>query len=521
MKSKTTLMILVMILAGILFRLFLTWNGNFLFNMDNARDMVDVREMIVLGKFRLTGPNSAIEGLFNGPFWYYLLAVPFIISGGNPYASIIMEFILWAVGGFFLLKLVSNWGRVLILPIGLLWIASNYIVLTNLYAFNPNPVTLLTPLFIYLLVSYLQKGKAILGILVWLLAGLFFNFEMNIGVFMPLIILASIILTKKFSLLKNNNFWIGVGVFILTLMPQVIFDFKHQFIMSKAIVKFLAESNGSGFNPWKRLPVIWLSFYNTFQATMMNQKLLASAILVLSIPILKKFLSQGKKDITALVSLTFILVPFIGYLIVPVSVNPWHLGGPMAASLIFIGFLLKELISFGITGKLISAILTVSIILFGVGNITNFFLNDMGKPSMDPSIFRNEIAAIDYVYKQSLRAYALKKAGGKNFKVYTYLPSVYDYPYQYLFWWYGKKTYGYIPGEYVYSPNKPKYIPGQESFQGRKENFSGLIFLIKEPDRNYTRAGWEGDFIKYNWETIGKQMVGPLEVEIRKEKTTK
>mgnify|MGYP001616114463 FL=1 len=125
----------------------------------------------------------------------------------------------------------------------------------------------------------------------------------------------------------------------------------------------------------------------------------------------------------------------------------------------------------------------------------------------------NEIRAIDFVYK---------KAEGKNFKVYTYLPSVYDYPYQYLFWWYGRKNYGYVPGEYVYSPNKPKYIPSQEKFQGVKTNFSGLVFLIKEPaiqeaGKDLLRDLWENDFKEM--ESISKEMVGPIEVEIKREIT--
>src|SRR3989304_9825903 len=99
MSKKVTIIILVILLIGILYRLVLTSNGNFLFNMDNARDMVDIREMVVLQKLRLTGPTSAIEGLFNGPAWYYLLAIPFVISGGDPYAPILMEIVLWTVCG--------------------------------------------------------------------------------------------------------------------------------------------------------------------------------------------------------------------------------------------------------------------------------------------------------------------------------------------------------------------------------------------------------------------------------------
>jgi len=483
MSNKLIIFILII---GVIYRLLLTSNGNFLFNMDNARDMVDVREMVVLGKPRLTGPNSAIEGLFNGPAWYYFLAVPFVISGGDPYASILMEIALWAIGGFFLLKLVSRWGNLLVISIGAIWVASNYVVLTNLYAFNPNPVILLTPLFIYLLVEYLQKGKRIFIILAWFLAGLFFNFEMNFGIFMPIIILASVILTKNIHFLKQKWFWVGVGVFIFTLLPQLIFDLRHEFLMSKAILKHLGESGS--LNILTRFQIIFKTFYDSFSATMMNHKLFSGIILASLLFVLKK-------DPVVIVSLSLILVPFLGYLILPVTVNSWHLGAEMAAGIILVGFLIKRFSFF-----------SIFIIFFALSNMVNFFLHDLGKPNMDPSLFKNEIAAIDYVYKY---------ADGKNFKVYAYLPSVYDYPYQYLFWWYGKKKYDYIPGEYVYSANKPQYIPGQDKFQGVKNNFSGLVFLIKEPDRNDTRSGWEGEFV--NLETIKKEMVGSIEIEVKKE----
>ena len=176
----------------------------------------------------------------------------------------------------------------------------------------------------------------------------------------------------------------------------------------------------------------------------------------------------------------------------------------MAAVLLLTIILSKLKVNF--IGKGISFIISVSIIFYAVSNLSIFFTQDRFIKNQDPSGMNNEIAAIDFVYKY---------AKGQNFKVYTYLPSVYDYPYQYLFWWYGQKTYGYIPAEYVYSPNKPTYIPSQDKFQGKKDNVSNLVFLIKEPDRNDTRTGWEGDFIKL--ESIEKQMVGPLEIEIKKE----
>lgn len=506
MSRKLIITVMVILLIGVLYRLALTANGNFLFNMDNARDMVDVREMVVLKKLRLTGPTSAIEGFYNGPAWYYLLSLPFILSEGDPYASILMEILLWAIGGFFLLKLVSRWGSFLVMTIGAIWIASNYIVLANLYAFNPNPVILLSPLFIYLLVKYLENGRIFYAISSWFLAGLFFNFEMNFGVFTPLIILFSVTLTKNTKLLKQKGFWIGVSAFVSTLLPQVIFDLRHQFIMSQAILKHLSEASG-GFNIGTRFQVITSSFYNTFLATLANHKLFTLIILGLSIPVIYGFLKERKKEILVLVSLIFIFIPFIGYLILPVTVNPWHLGGEMAVSLILIAYLLKKLMNGGTISKLVSIALSISIIWFGLTNIGNFFLNDFGKPNMDPSLYGNEIAAIDYVYQ---------KAAGQNFKVYTFMPSIYDYPYQYLFWWYGRKKYGYIPAEYAYAPNKPSYISNKDKFKGSRDNYGGLVFLIKEPNRGHNwKSGWEADY--RFMELLSSEKLGSIEVEIRRE----
>ena len=506
MKSKTTAIILIILILGVIYKLLMTWDGNFLFNMDNGRDMVDVREMVVLQKLRLIGPTSAIEGLFNGPAWYYLLAIPFALSGGDPYASIVMEILLWAIGGFFLLKIVERWGKWIIVPVSMIWISSNYITLTTLYAFNPNPVTHLSPLFIYLLDKYLEKGKLLFGAGAALLGGLFFNFEMNFGVFAPLIIFMSTLLGKS-SLLKTKNFWLASLFFLICLLPQALFELRHQFFMTNSVINYLRNTQGVGYDIFLRLQSLTDSFVSVFSATLMNHKTFTLIVSLLLVLISLRFIKSKQKDKVVLISLIYIFIPFIFYLFLPVTVNPWHLGAEAVAFIILSGFLIKTFWDLKLRGKLIASSLSVFILFFAFSNIGNFFFRDIFRENNDPSLYKNEIAAIDYVYKY---------ANGQNFKVYTYLPSVYDYPYQYLFWWYGKKVYGYVPGEYAYLPNKPpQYVPSKDKFEGSKDNFSGLVFLIKEPNHNYTRFGWEGDFVKL--ETVEKQMIGPLEIEIRKE----
>ena len=137
----------------------------------------------------------------------------------------------------------------------------------------------------------------------------------------------------------------------------------------------------------------------------------------------------------------------------------------------------------------------------------NFF------PSADPSILHNELAAIDWVYK---------KADGKGFYVYNYLPSVYDFPYQYLFWWYGRKHYGYVPCEYASFPGAPGLvIPSHNHYQTPKrpcpQLSSGqtLRFLIIEPDEHTDVQKQWLEAVEKNTKLIEEAHVGTIQVEKR------
>lgn len=465
--------------------------------MDSARDMVDVREMVELKKPRLTGPTSAIQGVYDGPAWYYLLAIPYLLSEGDPYSEILMEIVLWTIGGYFLLKLLSRFGKISMIAGGTLWVSSNYMVLLNMYSFNPNPVALLAPLFFYLLVSFLETKKQIFYILAWFMAGIYFNFEMNAGVFPPMIILITQFLNDRKSLFSKVSLY-GYFAFFATLLPQILFDLRHEFIMSQSLIKFIQTSSGS-IEIGNKITNLWQSFYNVFNATFFNFPILSALIITLTLYLVINYFKEVKNNWVIVISLLFIFVPFISYIILPVTVNSWHLGLEVVAA-IFLASLLLKYIPKGISLALLAVIL-----YWGSFNIFHFFQNEYGKRSLDPSMYVNEIAAIDYVYQ---------KAGGKNFKVYTHIPSVYDFPYQYLFYWHGKKTYGYVPFEYSYLPNKPEYIPSQSHFQdSSNKSMSNLVFLIKETQNPKLLDLWINNFKDYPF--IHEEKVGPLSIETR------
>lgn len=511
MNKRWIFLIILILATGIAYRLGRVDGGNFLFHMDSARDFIDVREMVELKKLRLVGPTSAIEGFYTGPLWYYLLAIPYVLSDGHPYSAILMEVIFWAVGGVFLLKLCSRFGTLAMLFAGYLWIASNYLVLITTYSFHPNLIALMTPLFIYFLEKYLKETKGIFLIICFLLSAIFFQLEMNFGVFAPLIILATLIFSKKYNSLKTYSFLLGLLIFILSLFPQIAFDARHQFIMSQSLIKHLQNptSRVHLVTPTDRFPQIAQNFYDMALPTFLSSKLLIF-FLILSLVLISHQARATLYPNLALITIlsSFLAVPFIGYVFLPVNVNSWHIGAISAVYIIYSAILVGQLKKIEIFGH----VLTLSLIIFLIFSLvinTKIFFNERGQKLSDQSAFVNEIEAIDYVYHE---------AGGKNFKVYAYLPSVYDYPYQYLFWWYGQKRYNYLPKDYSYLPQKPEYIRNKHLFSNNiLAEDSDLVFLIKEPDHPQRRQLWENNFM--HLQLIKVKMIGPLEIEVRKEAT--
>lgn len=501
--------ILAVLILGVLYRLFISNDGNFIFNIDNARDMIDVREMVVLGNVRLIGSTTSIDGVFFGPLWYYMSAVPFALSGGNPLGAIIMEIILWAVGGYFLLVLVEKYyGKLALFCCSLIWFASNFILLGSQYAFNPNPVLFLTPVFIFSLLKYIETEKWWYSFFSWFLAGAFFHFVVPVGIFMPAVILLALFFIKR-NLLKKASFWVGLIAFGLTFLPQLLFELRHNFFMTKNLLEYRSTSHGN-----LNLPIhlrafsIFRSFYDTLLPTFMNFKLFTNLMIVIFVGA-TFFLIKLKKspDKLTLICLLLIFVPLMGLIPLKVDVLRWYLNATIVSAIFLVGFIIYFLQKFK-TGSGVAYILAILLAVFTIQNVLDYIqVAKRGDPGN--SILKNEISAIDFVYQQ---------AEGKNFKVYTYMPSVYDWPYQYLFWWHGQKNYGYLPKEYAYSPGKPEYVSNKKAFSPTPEELakredSELVFLIKEPDQIGQRHLWENQF--RDLELLEINTIGSIIVEKR------
>ena len=80
MKNKTKQLLLLVIslsLIGLVLHFLWLWKHSTAFTYDQGRDLLDLREMYLLGKLRLIGAETSLHGVFYGPFWYWL-SFPFL-----------------------------------------------------------------------------------------------------------------------------------------------------------------------------------------------------------------------------------------------------------------------------------------------------------------------------------------------------------------------------------------------------------------------------------------------------------
>ena len=113
----------------------------------------------------------------------------------------------------------------------------------------------------------------------------------------------------------------------------------------------------------------------------------------------------------------------------------------------------------------------------------------------------NLIRSVDWVYS---------KLNGEGFSSYNYVPEVYDYPHQYLYWWYGVKKYGYMPEKISYSLDEvPEYVRMQNTFYKNTKPALNKLALTYETKSTY--KDWLNQFNDYctldKWETEWKTTV--------------
>ncbi len=543
----------LLLLATTVIKVAEVYDGNFPFTTDQGRDMVDIRHMVVTHTPRLVGPTTSINGVLLGPTWYYFNLVPFLLGGGNPQHVVYWQ-IFWYQLSVVVLWLVLRKKNqhlagivsllLLLMPTGFntaryFWNANSMPFFTTFYfaaliwaasslrdSSNLEPRQSHTTSVIPDLIGNLFKSLNYKLLLLGLISGIAMQVEAAFGILLfPFAFIYLLFCLPPWrdwlvKLKKTIPLIIGFGV---TLLPQILFELKHGFIMTKILIGEVAgkgEMLGEKISYAERfiqrkehlLDLIRHSSHLP-PNTILGLFILALILFVVchSRPDRESIRDKSKEHNFDIWSLSFLFILFsaVFYLLFPQKLKIWYTLGLSVPLAIFLGsffqyLLERKLVIF----KLVAIGLLFMTVYYSIKSQVDYTRDVASKVSNDRSNMKNELAAIDWVYKN---------AEGNGFKVYSYLPSVYDFPYNHLFWWYGSSKYGYEPVETAYLPGQPEYIRDVDKLWTKKKSVNPenpLTFLIIEEDFDMPSrtVAWLGNFSKL---CLVREIVFPWHATVR------
>ncbi|MFZ5376437.1 MAG: hypothetical protein ACOZAN_02075 [Patescibacteria group bacterium] len=256
---KAVLITLIAILA--IFLRFYKVGPQMAFTYDQSRDMLDLSK-IASGKLMLTGPTTGLHGVFLGPYYYYVLLPGFLLGQGSP---IVVQY--WETGlltlslilGYLVIKELSKKDWVNITGLFVLAVVPGSLIEARMLW---NPYLAVPTLLLSIWLLFKSQKKAWLLIPAMFIFGLSWQTELAYAVF----------LTPAFFywIFKHSPIWkktsqslyswklillatLALGA---TLLPQALFELKHDFIMTKSLQRALQETTQEVglVDVWQRRP---------------------------------------------------------------------------------------------------------------------------------------------------------------------------------------------------------------------------------------------------------------------------
>lgn len=503
-------MFLLVLASAFLFRVYLIFRDSVPFAYDMGRDLLWTKDIAFYHTPTLIGPAASIWGVYFGPFWYYFLALPLLISNGHPLSAVFATSIAVVLSGLlafiFFRKTLGSFSAFILMV--LILFSSNLINIST-FAFHANLLPLLTILVIYSCFLSVVKNPKFIA-LAFFVTSLMFSADPAPAVvfsFVPAVVFFFYKLYKSENLLKI--LFLSFISYTLPFSPQLLFELRNNFIETRSLLSYFMGNNPSLSGQLPLFPRIMnrLEVFTDFFAANFTggNKLLAIILLIaLVIGLYRsiKIVKNEKIKIILNINLLCVLTAFLIFTIpFNVEVKNWYLYGltiPVAFLILFSLYHFKK--NKLLIYPFLFAYITVNLLYFF--NLEKRFLG-----LRDPAQLTNQLQTIDHIYKN---------AKDTRFSVYIFTPPIYDLNYQYLFWWQAARLKKSFPEEFAYLPNQPEYVRNKKIYAPEVKS-SNIIYLIVEnsPENpNYSKKEWLKKFQDYKiiW---NKNINGAITVQKR------
>jgi hypothetical protein len=273
-----------------------------------------------------------------------------------------------------------------------------------------------------------------------------------------------------------NTYFLSYVALLLAFSPMALFEVRHGFMAARSAVQYVSGGAGVGVSLLDGIRLsshawdYWNNFVNTFTFEFGFFPLYVQKItLYATFPfvIFGLFHVSDTKQKRFIGFLLFmIILTCASYLLLNNVVWDYYLTHTRVGYIVLYVFSIVSLYRYSLKSRVSKIGLIVSIIFIAVLGSGSIFRQYI---SYTQDI--HDFGVYDKIYGKRLVIDTLyADAAGKPFSVFVFMPSIYTWPYDYLFKTYGKMKYGYEP----------------------THNKSGLAYIIIEPDNSqpWRQNGW-------------------------------
>lgn len=245
-KYLNTFFLLGIALVAFLLRMYLMPSHLF-FGPEQGRDFLVIRDIVVHHKLTLIGSKTDADGIFHGPIYYYLSAIPFAASSGDPVAVLIFFIGLQSISVFLAYHLVfeiTKRRRAGYIA-AILFAFSYLLIVYSRWLSNPPLSIPLSMAFMLYLLRFI-RGKELYLVAVVGLYGLLGQAEfINFLLFGVIGGVAILLYWKQLKQTKPIIISIAICVgFITSFATYVVFDVRHKYLIFTSVLELLQGKSG-------------------------------------------------------------------------------------------------------------------------------------------------------------------------------------------------------------------------------------------------------------------------------------
>lgn len=411
-----------------------------LFAYDQARDAQRVYNMVYKGDIKIVGPETDIQGIFNGPLLYYMLAPVYFFSNFDPNAAALL-FVCINVATILLVfwasKILFNKSSIALIA-SLFWAFSFEQGFFSRYISNASPMSTTTTIFFIGLALFFLKKKqwglplSAIGMALSIHCNFYFIY---LFLFYPI----CFILFKGKPKIKTIA--LTIIAFMVLLSPWIITELRWKFVGTRSLFAYFIHqgTSVSATNFLSFLLSIFSRYYDRISQgiyfSFIPHKLLGFSVMAM----LLIYSIVKKRSSTTLFLLLWTLntLPLFAFKSGVHSVEVIN-GSVFVPLTIIMAFGISELAKIKVQKiPIFSAICILGIVSYG---FISFVKNNFTTHSIhtgEPSLLVNAKKVIDYTYKN---------ADKKDFGICSISePLFMNTVWSFLYTTYGKQKYGYLP----------------------------------------------------------------------------